>query len=220
MDGHKLDAPNNDELKSIDQIGDHSSASTVYRKANDQFEGEILSAKAREKAKAEELEAITSGLGRNALRIGLLVPYPFISGLLLTVGVYTTVTLANASIFFGIVIIAAGLWLISSYYAYSAIYKIFYKHALRAGPFLAVMLINILIVSQAIYGLVVQDFAVDNLVYNAGLISLLLLLYSFIVSYILVGIWGNSRLKSSIKALVSALSIAVSAFLVGAVYLF
>ncbi len=217
---HKLEAPNNEELKDIAQIEDRSGLTTLYRKPGAQYEGTILSAAEREKAKAEQLEALTSGLGKYALRLGLLVPYPFISGLLLVVAMYTVISFENAAILLGLVIISAGLWMISSYYAYSAIFKIFYKHALRAGPFLTVMLINILIVSQAIYGLVVQNFAVDALIFNASLISLLLVLYSIIVTYILVGIWGNSHLKSGIKALVSALSIVVSLFLVAAVYLF
>ena len=217
---HTLDAPHNEELRMVEQFDDHSGLSTLYHEPGKQYEGSILSADERDKAKAEKLEAITSGLGKSALKIGLFVPYPFISGLLLAVLIYTTIDWANALILFGLVILSIGAWALTSYYAYAAIFKTFYKHALRAGPFLLVSLISVLLVSQAAYGLITQRYSTESLLFNAALISVLILMYSVIVNYILVGIWGNSKIGSGIKAAVSGLTIAVSGFLVAAVYLF
>ena len=217
---HKLEAPHNEELQTMEHFEDRSGLSTLYRAPGTQYEGEILSAEARDKVKAEKLEAITSGLGKSALKIGFLVPYPLISGSMLAVIIYTTINLANALIFGALAVLTAGVWMLSSYYAYSAIFKTFYRHALRGGPFLLISLVSVLIASQAAYGLVVEKFSSQSLLFNAALISLLILLYSIILNYILVGIWGNSKLGSGIKAAVSVLSIAVSGFLVVAVYLF
>ena len=217
---HKLAAPNEDELKGIEQIQDRSELSGVYRSAQNQFEGELLSSKERDKAKADELEAITSGIGKYALRIGLYIPYPFVSGILLLVTFYSVVNLNSAIILVGLIILSIGAWLLSSYYAYSAIYKTFYKHALRAGPFLVVSLVSTLMAAQAFYGIVLQYYAIDSLIFNTALVSLLVIMYSIVTSFILLGIWGNSRLGSGVKAAVSGMIIAVSAFLVIASYLF
>jgi hypothetical protein len=74
--------------------------------------------------------------------------------------------------------------------------------------------------SQAIYWIVSEDYAGQSLIFNAALMSLLLVMYSLVATYILLGIWGNSKLNSGVKALVSGLVLIVSAFFVVATYLF
>jgi|GEM_PF-1226379 len=218
---HTLDAPNNDELSTIEQIADHSELTSIYRAPGEQFEGEILSEAERVKVKDEELEAITSGIGKSVLSIGLYIPYPFVSGAMLAVGIYVlTDIVKNPFALVGISFLAGVFWLVTSYKAYASIFKTFYKHALRAGPFLVGMLISLIMASQAIFGIVMESFSNQNIVFNIALISLLTVLYSFVSTYILLGIWGNSKLKSGIKALVSGLIIVVSAFFVIATYLF
>jgi hypothetical protein len=217
---HKLEAPNEEELRTIEHIEDRSGLSTLYRAPGQQFEGEILSSEARDKAKAEKLEAITSGIGKSALKIGLYIPYPFVSGSLLAVFIYTSVNWANAFILFALVILSIGAWMITSYLAYAAIFKTFYKHALRAGPFLLVMLVSMLMAAQAIYGYVADAISNQSLLFNVAIVSLLVVLFSVVASYILLGIWGNSRLGSGVKAAVSGALILVSGFLVASVYLF
>lgn len=220
---HRLDAPNNDELSGIEQISDHSDLTGIYREPGKQFEGELLSAEEREKVKAEELEAITSGLGKHVLSIGLFVPYPFISGLLISVGLYTASNMVNpvgAMALVFVAIFAISFWMITSYKAYDAVFKTFYKHALRAEPFLLVMLTSLIMASQAIYWIVSESFSTQSLVFNSALMSLLLIMYSLVASYILLGIWGNSKLQPGIKVLISGLVILVSGFFVVATYLF
>jgi len=222
---HTLDAPNNDELSTIEQIADHSDLTTIYREPGEQFQGEILSEEARKKVKDEELEAITSGLGKSALSIGIYVAYPFVSFALLAVGLYSIVeTLSPGTpsvmmLVFGAAL-ALSIWLFTSYKAYSAIFTTFYKHALRAGPFLVVMLVSLIMASQAIFGIVTESFAGQSLLFNVSLISLLVVLYSLIASFILLGVWGNSKLKSGLKALLSGVVVVISGFFVIATYLF
>ena len=217
---HRIDAPNDEELRTIEQIQDRSDLTGIYRKGAQQFEGDILSKEAREKAKAQELEALTSGLGKSALSIGFFIIYPFIGGALLALGLFVLVRYVPAMVLLLLAIAALVFWLISSYKAYEFIFKTFYNHALRAGPFVTVMVVSLIMASQAIYGLVVDNFSGQSIVFNISLICLLLLLYSLIASFILLGIWGNSKLKSGSKVLVSGLIVILSAFLVITTYLF
>jgi cation transport ATPase len=217
---HTLESPNDQDLSGIEQIADRSELSGIYREPGQQFVGELLSAEQREKSKAEELEAITSGLGKHVFKIGLYVPLPFISGLLIVAGLFSAAAMMNQMARTFLAIFAIATWLFISYRAYVAIFKTFYKHALRAGPFLVIMLASLMMASQAIYWIVSEDYAGQSLIFNAALMSLLLVMYSLVATYILLGIWGNSKLNSGVKALVSGLVLIVSAFFVIATYLF
>lgn len=217
---HKLDAPHNEELRMVEQLEDRSGLSTLYHGPGQQFEGDILSAEDRDKAKAEKLEGLTSGLGKSALKIGLFVPYPLVSGLLLAAVLYSSVTWANALLLVALIILAVGAWALTSYYAYAAIFKIFYRHALRAGPFLVVSLASVILTSQASYGLVTENFSTESFLFNIAMVSLFIFVFSILANFILVGVWGNSKLGSGVKAAVSGLTIIVSGFLVAVVYLF
>jgi len=216
---HRLAAPNNDALSGIEQISDRSELTSIYREPGEQFEGELLSAEARKKVKADELEAITSGLGKHALKIGIYIPLPFVTGLFLITGLFLFSGINEILLVF-LSFFALSAWLIISYRAYDAIYKTFYKHALRAGTYIVVMLASILMASQAIYWIITETFSSQSLLFSVSLISLLLVAYSLVANFILLGIWGNSRLGSGIKALVSGLILVVSGFFVVATYLF
>jgi len=216
---HRLAAPNNDALSGIEQISDRSELTSIYREPGEQFEGELLSAEARKKVKADELEAITSGLGKHALKIGIYIPLPFVTGLFIITGLFLSSGMNEILLVF-LSFFALSAWLITSYRAYAAIYKTFYKHALRAGTYIVVMLASILMASQAIYWIITETFSSQSLLFSVSLISLLLVAYSLVANFILLGIWGNSRLGSGIKALVSGLILVVSGFFVVATYLF
>jgi len=216
---HRLAAPNNDALSGIEQISDRSELTSIYREPGEQFEGELLSAEDRKKVKADELEAITSGLGKHALKIGIYIPLPFVTGLFIITGLFLSSGMNEILLVF-LSFFALSAWLITSYRAYAAIYKTFYKHALRAGTYIVVMLASILMASQAIYWIITETFSSQSLLFSVSLISLLLVAYSLVANFILLGIWGNSRLGSGIKALVSGLILIVSGFFVVATYLF
>lgn len=221
---HSLDAPNNDELSGIEQITDHSDLTNIYRDPHNQFEGNLLSANDRQKVKADELEAITSGLGKHVLKIGVYVPLPLIIGALLAVSLYTFADtageVASEMVLAFAAILSISIWLIILYKTYKAINKTFYKHAMRAGSFLIVMIASLLMASQAIYWIVSESYLGQSLLFYTALTSLLVVMYSLVASFILLGIWGNSRLNSGIKALVSGLILLVSGFFVVATYLF
>lgn len=217
---HKLEAPNNDTLKTIEQLDDKSGVSSVYRQPGKQFEGDIMSNTQREKAKADELEALSSGLGRSAFKIGLLVPYPFISGILLASLLYILAQQGNPWTIVPGTLVAGGFWLATSYKAYSSIFKTFYNHALRAGPFLVVILASLMLALQAIYNIVGEQFATQSVLINSATVSLLTVVYSLVATFILLGVWGNSRLKSGLKVLISAAIIAISGFFLASTYLF
>jgi hypothetical protein len=211
---HKLEAPNEDELRDIEQIQTRSDASTVYRSPKKHYDGQIMSEEERVKAKAEELEALTGGLASSALKIGLLIPYPFVSGALIAAGAYSISESIPPIAFGAIAIIGALFWLLTSYNAYASIFKTFYNHAMRAGPFVSIMLVSTFIASQAIYGYVAHLFAGETLIFNVALNSLLVVIYSMLTTFVLLGIWSNSRL-GDLTRVVSALGIiAISSFMV------
>lgn len=216
---HKLEAPNNEELKTIDQIEDHSGVSTVYRNPGEQFEGDILSSDEREKVRIERLNAPIKSIWKSSLKIGFYVPYPFVSGLLLATLLNYTVAWANATMFIAFIIIAVGVWMLTSYFAYARIFKIFYKHGLRAGPFLLVMLISTLLASQAIYLFVVERIAGQSLLFNLTILCIFMIVYSIVATTIVLLAWGNTKLNGMYKLLISAFVIIASAGLVAWAYL-
>ena len=216
---HKLDAPNNEELRTIEQIEDRSELGTLYREPGDQYDGTILSPEARDKAKAEKLEALTSGISRSSFKIGFLLPYPFISGLLLAFGIYTTTSWINTGVLIALLIVAGGFWVLTSYFAYAAIYKIFYKHALRTGPYLFVMLLSVLAASQAIYGIVTEQFSTQSALFNIALVSLFVILYSVIATFVLLLVWGSAHVNAVFKVIVAASIVIVSVLFLASTYL-
>lgn len=217
--GHKLDAPHNESLKNIEQLEDHSSLGGVYRNARNQFDGEILSAENREKANAEKVNAITSSIWKSSLKIGFLIPYPIVSLLLLIVGLNAIDRSTNAILLVFVIITSAAFWMITSYKAYASIFKTFYEHALRAGPFILVMLLTVLIASQAVFVFVSEYIASDSLLINLATISAIMIGYSIIATTIVLSVWGNARYKTFTKAMVSLSMIGVSVFMVALAYL-
>lgn len=216
---HKLDAPNNEELRTIEQIEDRSGLSTLYREPGEQFEGEILTTEAREQVKTEKLNAITSGIWKSSLKIGFYITYPLVSGALLGALLYLVVNWDNAAILLGLIIISGGVWVLTSYFAYAAIFKIFYKHALRTAPFIFVMLISIMLASQAFFTIVAANFAGQSLLFNVALVSLFTVIYSMAISTIILIVWGNAKIKAWVKALVAGLVIVLSGALIVVSYL-
>lgn len=217
---HKLIAPNEEELRTIEQLEDHSGLSTLYREPGEQFEGDILSASDREKKQAEKYDAVTRSIWKYSLKLGLYVPFPFISGILLAATLYYTVTWANAAVFIGLIILAVGTWLLLSYGAYTRIFKVFYKHGMRTGPFLLVMLPSVLIASQAIYDVVVMYFAGQSLIFNLAIVSIFVILYSIIASLALLLAWGYPKLETIYKIAVGGLILLISGLLATGSYLF
>ena len=221
MDGHKIEAPNEQELKEIQQIEDRSGLTSLYFEPQKQEQGEIfMSPEERDKAiEAKKVESV-KGIGGAFLKIGLYIPYPIVIGASMAAAFYTFVGAVNPLFFLGLVILAVGIWGLTSYFAYAAIFKTFYKHGLRAGPFLFVMLMSVLLASLAAYGLVAGMFvgAELPLLFNTTLISIVLLIYSIIASGILLSVWGNPKLKSLAKAIASVSVVLASGIFVLVVY--
>lgn len=216
---HKLDAPNNEELKTIEQIDDRSGLTTVYRKPGEQFEGNIVTASERQRIKDDEIDAITSSISKSAPIIGLLIPYPFLSGLMGGVYLYSVAAGMNPGVLYALLALLGGTWLITSYYAYARVFHIFYQHALLVGPFLFVTLLSVLAASQAFMNIIAQTIAGESLVFNIAAMSLLVILYSILVSYVVLKTWGNSRISSGFKIAVSIIVLVFSGLLTGLTYL-
>lgn len=216
---HKLDAPNNEDLKKIEQIDDRSGLTTVYRQAGEQYEGTIVTATERERIKAEEIDNITRSISKSAPIIGLLVPYPFLAGLMGGVYLYSISAGMNTGVVYTLLALLGATWLITSYYAYARIFHIFYKHALQVGPFLFVSVLSVLAASQAFMNIIAQTIAGESPTFNIAAMSLLVILYSILISYIVLKTWGNSHISAGFKIAVSAIVLVFSVSISALTYL-
>lgn len=207
---HKLDAPNNEELRTIEQIEDRSGVAAVYRNPTKQFEGDILSASEREKVQAEKVASVSGDTWKLSPKIGFLIVYPFISAALLVTILYSSILGMNRAIYIVSAIISAGFWMITSYLAYANIFKILYKHGLRAGPFLLVILASTFLGSQAISNITATYFAGQSLLTNIAFVSIATIIYSIITAYIILFVWGNVHIKAVLKLFISVIVLVVS----------
>lgn len=216
---HKLDSPNNEELRIIEQIEDHSGASTAYRNPTIHFEGDILPANEREKVKAEKIASASSNTWKSSPKIGFLIVYPLISAALLATILYVFVSEMNNAVYIVSAIVSAGFWMLTSYVAYSRVFKNLYKHGLRAGPLLLVVLISTFLGSQALFNVLSLTFAKESLLTNVSLISVATIFYSIITTYIVLFVWGNTHIQAVYKLLASVVILILSGLAVLVTYL-
>ena len=197
---HTLDAPDNEELKTIEQVADHSDISTVYRQAKQQWSGEILSSEERELKRKREEDTMSFGIRKKFLYIGIMAPMPFIvlafliAANLSLIGKVDTVILA-------IPLVAAYIiWLVLSYNILKNLFQLFYKNALNAGPFLFILYAILLLSIQTIK---ISSSPIHNyqLVTSLAIISVVELILSIALSYFLLVIWTTPKIGGGIKVI-------------------
>ncbi len=195
---HRLAAPDNESLRTIEQLGDRSELTTIYPHAHTEFEGDLLSSEARQEKRDKEQERINLTVRKWFLIIGLLVPVPFILGsLLFTVGV-TFLKLENLAVLLLPVVAAAAIWVYVSYRAAKRVYDIFYEHSIKATPFIVTLLSLLVLSLPAVYVAIVPLYT-SSIVLNALISSAIVLLLSVILSGLLILIWTSSRISPALK---------------------
>jgi hypothetical protein len=196
---HRLDAPDNESLQSIEQIRDHSELTTIYPHAHLGWEkDELISRDEREKRRDEERLRISLSLRKWFLAIGILVPLPILfMGFLVSI----------ASEFFDIeklrfltlpVLIVTGFLIFLTYKGFTYAYKIFYTHGTKPIPFILALLGLLGLSTNAVFLLTeplhTGHYAIDSLIVDGGL-----LIVSILYSLALVFIWSSPRLSSGVK---------------------
>lgn len=195
---HRIDAPD-ESLNTVEQLEDHSNVSSIYPQAHKSWEGqEIVSAEERERRRLEKENTISFGIRRQFLTLGILIPLPLIIAALILTGTITFMNDQNASILTFPLILLVLIWLSLTLLAIRKVFEIFYKHALRAGPFFIVLLALLGMSVQIVYVLTMPIHASQPL-QAALLVSVIECVWSVFLCFILLFVWTTPRLSGNAK---------------------
>ncbi len=197
---HSLDAPDNEELKNIEQVADHSDASTVYRQAKEQWSGEILSSEERERRRQHTEDTLTFGIRKQFLQIGILAPMPFIFLALLISTNLAIIGRVDMVILAVPLVLSYIIWLVVSFSIMKNLFRIFYKNALTAGPFLFILYAILFLSIQAIK---ISSSPIHNyqLFTSVAIVSAVEIVLSIVLSYFLLLIWTTPKISGGIKVI-------------------
>jgi len=202
---HKMDAPDNDSLKIIEQVADHSELSTIYPHAHNEWEGEdLLSREAREEKREQEQLLINTSIRKWFAVIGLLTLLPFVLGFIVfTFGVIVVQSLenipdSNRVLIIVPAILAALAWLVVSYKSIKKVYAIFYDHSIKATPFVVMLLALTVFTLPALF-LTMDALYTSSIIYNSIISSSLVLAIGIALSGILLLIWTSSKMSGVFK---------------------
>lgn len=196
---HRLDAPNNESLETIEQFHDHSELSALYFTGHKEWEGkEIISDEERQARTVEEQRTVTLSIRPWFAVIGLLVPLPLILFVVLLAAAFTYINVDNARFALPVVILGVASWLIASYLALRRVYAIFYEHAISATPFVAVLIALAGLGAQASY-LITQPIQGNSFFINSLIVGGATLASSVVLCGILLPIWTSQHLDSGRK---------------------
>lgn len=212
---HRLDAPDNESLKTIEQLGNHPELSTIYPKAKKQWAGELLSEDERETKRGNELRHINVTIRKWFPVIGLLTPLPFVLGSILLAGALTFLKPNNLALLLLPVSVMIVIWLYVSYHSVKRVYRIFYDHSIKATPFVITLLGLLALSLQGHYVALVPIYT-DSVFYNALITSSVILAMSVLISGLLIFIWTTLRISSTMKFV--SIGIIAVAILIATVY--
>jgi len=200
MDGkHRLDAPNNESLQDIEQLGDHSDLSTLYFNAHVEWEGkEIISDAERHARHAKEVLDVTLSIRKWFVVIGLLIPLALVSFVVLLAFATTYITTDNARFALLYVILLTACWLIISFVSLRRVYAIFYAHGIRATPFVVMLIALSGLSAQASY-LLTRPLQPGTFLGNTLVVSAGTMLASVVLTGLLLFIWTTPRLSGNGK---------------------
>lgn len=208
---HKLDAPNNESLKNIEQVQDHSELSTMYRKAHDQWEGELVSDTERETRRQSQQDTISFGIRPYFAVIGFLVPLPIILAAISAIAILSFSTEQSIPMQVIPSIFGFMLWVGITYLSYKKLRKLFYKNALSALPY-TIVLLTLLALSVPIFYLLTEPLHSDNFFVASILISAITILWSVVLSLPLLRLWTTPKLSGNAKfGIITLLGLAIAA---------
>jgi len=197
---HRLDAPDNESLRIIEQVGeDRSNLSNLYPNAQKEWAGkDLLSWEAREEKKDQEQLQISLSIRKWFAIIGVLTPLPFVLAALLFTTALTFIQVSNMALLILPVVGIVALWIFISYKSLKGVFTIFYEHSLKATPFIVTLLMFIVFSLPALY-MTMDALYTDSLLYNSIISSVVVLVTSVALSGILIMIWTSPRLHGAYK---------------------
>jgi hypothetical protein len=196
---HTLEAPHNDELKTVNQIGDHSGVSGIYFHAHNEWEGKGLITDEEREARRLNQDALTKrGLRKYFFLIGVLVPLPYIAIGLFSAALATYARPENITVLLLPIIIALGILIAVSYASIKRVFAIFYAHSLQGLPFYVTLLGLLLLSLQAHYAATLPLYSA-SIIGNTLLTSAVIMASSIVMSFLLVYIWSSMRVGGLLK---------------------
>lgn len=196
---HRLDAPDNEELSAIKQLDNHSELASLYPHVHKEWEGsDLMSSEDRANKRDAEQLHISMSIRKWFPIIGLLVPTPAILIAFMAIGASRYLRPDDMGILLlpvlGIVALVG--WL--SFRCIQQFYTIFYNHAIKATPFLFVLVVYLLLSLFSLF-IVTQPLHTGDFLIDAMIISGATWTASIIFSAILVFIWSSQSVPARAK---------------------
>ena len=195
---HRIDAPDEEELKNIEQVEDRSGLSTLYATANPPWEGDLVSKEERERRRQAKEDTMNFGIRKEFLTIGLFIPLPFMLAILAVIIIFMLVNEANVSMFIIPAIFGFLFWALISFGLMKKVSSLFYANALQAGPFVVALMALLITSAYIIYTISIPFH--NNSALTAGIfVGSLTVIWSVILSFGLLRIWTTPKLKGNVK---------------------
>lgn len=196
---HRLAAPDNESLRTIEQLSDRSELTTIYPHSHNEWEGvDLLSREAREEKRDREQQRINLTIRKWFPAIGLLTPMPFVLGSIIVTAAVTFLRIEHLAYLLLPVVITVALWLYLSFRSIKTVFGIFYQHSIKATPFVMTLLSLIILSLQGHY-IAILPLYTDSIIFNSLLSSTFVLLTSVILSGFLIFIWTSARMSVGLK---------------------
>lgn len=213
---HRLEAPHNESLSTIDQLGDRSATAAVYPHAHDEWEGiGLMSGEARAKKQAEDQLRINLTIRKWFPIIGLLIPIPAVLYSVLIAFAAENLDFKQAGILllpaFAAITIAGYL----SYKSIRGVFRIFYNHSIKTTPYLIAHVGLLAIAFQPLFRFA-QTFHSGWAVGDVLIVAGFLLGASVLLSGPLLFVWTSRKISSAWKFAI----VLVLAAILGAVHVF
>ncbi|MGH7218036.1 MAG: hypothetical protein ACREGE_01125 [Candidatus Microsaccharimonas sp.] len=198
---HRLDAPNNDTLKDIEQIGDRSESAAVYPHAKNDWDGvDLLSGEARMKKQEADRLRVNLTIRRWFPIIGFLIPVPAVALAAMAALAMDYLDPKMAiylllPVFFGVFV-----WGFLSYHSIKAVRTIFYNHSIKLLPYLIAHVGFLLVAFRGLF-MYAQTFHNGWAIGDVLMVGAIVFLASMILSGILLFIWTTRRIASNWKLL-------------------
>ena len=205
---HKLDAPDNEALSSIDQVGDHSNLSTLYRKAKNDWTGELVSEGERERRRQTKYDTISFGIRKEFFGVGFLIALPVALMSVMVAVILSIVTEANVGIMVIPTMFAFLFWVMAAYFTYRAVYRMFYSNALQATPFIIILLMYLGLLATILH-IATAGIHAQNPLTATLVITGIELILSMVIALPLLIIWTTPKLSANAKLMIICTPIAV-----------
>lgn len=195
---HKLDAPNNDALRTIEQVQDRTGLSSIYRQAHDQWSGELVSKDERDARQKHHQETLSFGIRKHFATISLLLLLPLVSFAIAASFALVHLNDDNVALYVIPAVFGFLVWAGLTILAFKKANRLFYDNALSIGGFMFVL--YLLLVLQL--PLLIESLAplhTGDLVLATAYTSAAVLLISLVASGLMVFLWTTPKIHGAVK---------------------